>query len=64
MGYDFHLDDDGPKLIEVNTNAGGAFLNALLAKAQKACCSEVDRALPITSKPASSRCSGAISSRL
>ncbi|WP_256754028.1 hypothetical protein [Mesorhizobium sp. Mes31] len=45
MGYDFHLDDDGPKLIEVNTNAGGAFLNALLAKAQKACCSEVDRAL-------------------
>ncbi|MER9863219.1 hypothetical protein [Mesorhizobium sp. M0185] len=44
MGYDFHLDDDGPKLIEVNTNAGGAFLNALLARAQKACCSEVDRA--------------------
>ncbi|MER9685157.1 hypothetical protein [Mesorhizobium sp. M0139] len=45
MGYDFHLNDDGPKLIEVNTNAGGAFLNALLAKAQKACCSDVDRAL-------------------
>ncbi|MBN9219394.1 MAG: hypothetical protein J0I79_15710 [Mesorhizobium sp.] len=45
MGHDFHLDDDGPKLIEVNTNAGGAFLNALLARAQKACCSEVDRAL-------------------
>ncbi|CAN7589821.1 hypothetical protein LJR234_004504 [Mesorhizobium amorphae] len=45
MGYDFHLDDQGPKLIEVNTNAGGAFLNALLARAQKACCSEVDRAL-------------------
>jgi hypothetical protein len=44
MGYDFHLDDDGPKLIEVNTNAGGAFLNALLARAQKACCSEADRA--------------------
>lgn len=34
MGYDSHLDDDGPKLIEVNTNAGGAFLNAVLAKAQ------------------------------
>ncbi|RWK65685.1 hypothetical protein [Mesorhizobium sp.] len=45
MGYDFHLDDDGPKLIEVNTNAGGVFLNAVLAKAQKACCSEADRAL-------------------
>ncbi|TIX93573.1 hypothetical protein [Rhizobium sp. P44RR-XXIV] len=43
MGYDFHLDDHGPKLIEVNTNAGGAFLNAVLAKAQKACCTEVDR---------------------
>jgi len=30
MGYDFHISEDGPKLIEVNTNAGGAFLvNAL-----------------------------------
>ncbi|MBC7676167.1 MAG: hypothetical protein H7173_08985, partial [Rhodoferax sp.] len=38
MGYDFHLGDDGPKLIEVNTNAGGAFLNALLAQAQAQCC--------------------------
>jgi len=41
MGYDFHLGEDGPKLIEVNTNAGGAFLNAFLAKAQLACCSEM-----------------------
>ncbi|HYH17098.1 MAG TPA: hypothetical protein VD995_00645 [Azospirillum sp.] len=40
MGYDFHLGLDGPKLIEVNTNAGGAFLNALLARAQWACCGE------------------------
>jgi hypothetical protein len=38
MGYDFHLGEDGPKLIEVNTNAGGAFLNALLARAQTRCC--------------------------
>ena len=38
MGYDFHLSDDSPKLIEVNTNAGGAFLNALLARAQTLCC--------------------------
>lgn len=45
MGYDFHLDDSGPRLIEVNTNAGGAFLNELLAKAQKACCTEVERGL-------------------
>jgi hypothetical protein len=41
MGYDFHLTAAGPKLIEVNTNAGGAFLNALLAKAQRACCAQV-----------------------
>ena len=38
MGYDFHLSDDGPKLIELNTNAGGGFLNALLAQAQTLCC--------------------------
>ncbi len=38
MGYDFHLSDDSPKLIEVNTNAGGAFLNAVLARAQTICC--------------------------
>jgi hypothetical protein len=40
MGYDFHLAADGLKLIEVNSNAGGAYLNALLAKAQRACCVE------------------------
>lgn len=45
MGYDFHLGDDGPKLIEINTNAGGAFFNAFLARAQIACCAEVERAL-------------------
>jgi hypothetical protein len=45
MGYDFHLAASGPKLIEVNSNAGGAFLNAVLAKAQLACCAEVDAAL-------------------
>lgn len=42
MGYDFHLDPAGPRLIEVNTNAGGAFLNAFLARAQRACCAEVE----------------------
>lgn len=31
MGYDFHLTPDGPRLIEVNTNAGGA-LPAWLAR--------------------------------
>jgi len=42
MGYDFHLGGDGPRLIEVNTNAGGAFLNALLARAQRACCADME----------------------
>ena len=28
FGYDFHLTADGPKLIEINTNAGGGFLAA------------------------------------
>lgn len=39
-GYDFHLNDAGAHLIEVNTNAGGAFLNALLLASQ------ADTALP------------------
>ncbi|MBS1131968.1 MAG: hypothetical protein H6R16_2970, partial [Proteobacteria bacterium] len=30
MGYDFHLTASGPKLIEINTNAGGGLLNAYL----------------------------------
>lgn len=41
MGYDFHIGADGPKLIEINTNAGGALLNVLLGRAQRACCDEV-----------------------
>lgn len=41
FGYDFHLGPDGPRLVEINTNAGGAMLNTLLAKAQLACCDEV-----------------------
>lgn len=41
MGYDFHLAGDGPRLIEVNTNAGGAFLNSLLARAQRMCCADL-----------------------
>jgi len=38
LGYDFHLGAEGPRLIEINTNAGGALLNTLLARAQTACC--------------------------
>jgi len=26
MGFDFHLTDDGPKLIEINNNAGGLYI--------------------------------------
>lgn len=35
FGYDFHLNADGAHLIEINTNAGGAFLNALLIDSQR-----------------------------
>lgn len=41
FGYDFHLGPSGdgdPQLIEINTNAGGALLNAKLLRAQRACC--------------------------
>ena len=41
LSYDFHVDETGPKLIEINTNAGGALLNAALARAQRACCAAV-----------------------
>lgn len=34
FGYDFHVNAGGVHLIEINTNAGGAFLNALLAQSQ------------------------------
>jgi hypothetical protein len=37
-GYDFHIAADGPRLIEINTNAGGAFLNIAARDAQIACC--------------------------
>ncbi len=34
-GYDFHLNEQGAHLIEINTNAGGAYLNALLLASQR-----------------------------
>ena len=40
LGYDFHLGAAGPHLIEINTNPGGALLNTVLARAQRACCPE------------------------
>lgn len=41
FGYDFHLGANGPQLIEINSNAGGALLNGVLGSAQQACCPEV-----------------------
>lgn len=38
MGYDFHLGADGPRLIEINTNAGGALINAYVREAHRSCC--------------------------
>lgn len=43
LGYDFHIGPQGPRLIEINTNAGGALLNAVLGLAQRACCEDVAR---------------------
>lgn len=48
MGFDFHVTQHGPRLIEINTNPGGALLNAALARAQRACCAPV---LPLTGRP-------------
>ena len=47
MGYDFHLGPDGPRLIEINTNAGGALINAYLLQAQRACCAEMASAATV-----------------
>ena len=34
-GYDFHVNSEGAHLIEINTNAGGGFLNALVQIEQR-----------------------------
>jgi len=47
FGYDFHVTEGAFGLIEINTNAGGAMLNAVLARAQRACCAAVDALLPL-----------------
>ncbi|MDI9335389.1 MAG: hypothetical protein QM533_13550 [Cytophagales bacterium] len=52
LGFDFHLQTDGAQLIEINTNAGGALLNAALAKAQKSCCALADPLFEAVSVPA------------
>ena len=52
LGFDFHVSADGPKLIEINTNAGGGLLNAVLRKAQRACCEPVAQAFGLESEAA------------
>lgn len=52
MGYDFHISPAGPRLIEINTNAGGALLNTALARAQHSCCESMNWAFtPNTELP-------------
>jgi hypothetical protein len=46
FGYDLHIGEDGFGLIEINSNAGGAMLNAVLARAQRACCPAIEQLLP------------------
>jgi len=42
MGYDFHIGQQGPRLIEINTNAGGAYLHAAALAAHRGCCDSMD----------------------
>ncbi|MGC8506658.1 MAG: hypothetical protein ACP5NM_00135 [Thiomonas sp.] len=46
LGVDFHLERGRLDLIEVNTNPGGALLSAVLARAQRACCDEMQGMIP------------------
>ncbi len=49
LGYDFHLgplEHGQPQLIEINTNAGGGMLNAVLERAQFRCCELTAALLP------------------
>lgn len=56
MGYDFHLDAQGqPRLIEINTNAGGALINAALADAHTPCARACQPALQTSCDGASIR---------
>jgi hypothetical protein len=38
LGFDFHDTETGPKLIEINTNAGGLLINSILYEVQEECC--------------------------
>jgi hypothetical protein len=53
FGYDFHLVGDRIGLIEINTNAGGAMLNSVVARAHHACCMDDERLAAATASAAS-----------
>lgn len=46
VSYDFHVDGGDTRLIEINTNAGGGFLNALMLGAHRDCSCAACRMLP------------------
>lgn len=46
LGFDFHLTSAGPRLIEINTNPGGALINAVLGRAQRYCCQGAEISFP------------------
>lgn len=52
FGYDFHPDGARLGLIEINTNAGGAMLNAAMANAHRACAmAEMQQARAVLAGP-------------
>jgi hypothetical protein len=51
LGFDFHLAAGGPRLIEINTNAGGALFILALLRAHLACCAPLRRHLPHPGDP-------------
>lgn len=44
--YDFHITAEGPRLIEINSNAGGALLSLLASENIEYCCDGMERYLP------------------
>jgi len=51
LGYDFHFGPDGPRLIEINTNAGGGLLSLALIRAHLHCCAPLRERLPARTTP-------------
>jgi hypothetical protein len=52
LGFDFHVTPEGPRLIEINTNAGGAMLNVFARGLMTDCCAGVAGVKPGVPEPA------------